>query len=595
LPKGLKEGQLIVNVLNKLTWAVNDIHNFEELPTPFFCVATDIETGDAVLIKEGDLPMALRATMSIPSVFAPVEYNGRTVVDGMIVNNYPVDIMLDQGLDYIIGVDVGSDLYKSADINSMIDILDQISSFHQIKRWKDNIFLTDIYIKPDVDSLSVLSFDDVNDVIKRGERAAMANITEIRKLASRMKENKLNSRTVKLNMSDTVFISYLEVSGLKKVGEKMVIGRLGINLPGANSVANINAAIDRLYSSNYFEFINYKLIKQEEGYILRVEVDENSNSIFNVGGRYDTDLGASLILNVELINKLFAGSRLDFSLKVGANPGGGIRYLIDRGRNLGFGIHAHYNSNSIKIYSEDFNSISGSYFMSFSSLDFFLFSNFSSNSSFLLGASLEYMNISTDVSPIPISYAGIPYFNLFAEYLIDSYDNKYYPTKGNYFKFRPTFVSQVNSKSVFFVNTEFGSVINMSDKFSVLPSAFLGASWGGILNTGYFYMLGGGGENDFMNMHGFLGMPLTASFSNNLLFGRLDLRYQIHPKHYILLKANVAAESDLFEELIFNSIFSYGGGIAYSLNSLVGPVEFGINVSNRHYTPKVFINIGYYF
>jgi len=595
LPKGLKEGQLIVNVLNKLTWEVNDIKNFKDLPTPFFCVATNLETGDTVLLENGDLSMALRATMSIPSVFAPVVYNGKTVVDGMIVNNFPVDIMLTQGIDYVIGVDVGSELYKSDEIESVLDILDQISSFHQIKRYKDNIFLTDMYIKPDLTNIGVMSFGDINEIIKRGEDAAMASIKEIRQLAKDLGGKKKNTRLVKLNMSDTIFISRMEVSGLKRVAYSMVVGRLDINLPGVNSVSSINAAIDRLYSSNFFKFINYKLIKVEEGYVLKINVEENSNSFFYVGGRYDTDLGASLILDIELINKVFPGSRLDFNLKVGSNPSGGIRYIIDRGHNVGFGANIHYNSNSIKVYSLDFNSIDRSYFMSFSSMDMFLFSNYSNSNSFILGATLEYMNISTVVSPIPVNIEGIPYFNLFAEYLLDSYDNKYYPTKGNVFRIRPTFISEVNSPSVFYVNTEVSTVINLNDRFTLLPSAFLGVSWGGLTNTAYFYMLGGAGNNKFYNMRSFVGMPITASYSNNLLYSRVDLRYQLLPKHYIVLKANAALESDIFEKLFFESMFSYGGGIAYSLNSLIGPIELGVNVSNRLYTPKLFLSLGFYF
>ncbi len=595
LPKGLKEGQLVVNVLNKLTWAVNDIHDFEDLPTPFFCVATDLATGDTVLIKNGDLPMALRATMSIPSIFAPTEINGRMVIDGGIVNNFPIDIMLAQGLDYVIGVDVGAPLYKADEIKSVINILDQISSYHQQERYRDNLELTDLYIKPDITGLTAMSFDDVGGVIKRGEDAAMLQIDKIRKLAAEIKKQNQKPRKFHLNMSDTIFISKVEVEGLEKVGLKMVDGRLGINIPGVNSISNINAAIDRLYSSNFFEFINYKLIKSHDGYILKIMVIENPNSLFNVGLRYDTDLGASLLLNVELINKLFAGSRLDFSLKVGQNPRGGIRYLVDRGQNIGFGGDVHYNSSYIKIYSTDFNTVEATYYMSFTSLDLLLFSNYSNNATFMLGGSMEFMNISTKVSPIPISYSGTPYFNLFAEYILDSYNNRYYPTKGSVFKFRPTMVTQYNSKSVFYVNTEVASVVNFNKRLSLLPSAFLGVSWGGLDNTGYFYMLGGGGSNDFYNMQGFIGLPFSGSFSNNLLYGRLDLRYQFFKKHYVILKANLALESNFFEELLVNSTFTYGGGIAYSLNSLVGPVELGLNISNRHYTPSIFVNIGFYF
>jgi len=595
LPKGLKEGQLVVNVLNKLTWQVNDIHQFEDLPTPFFCVATDLATGDTVLIREGDLPMALRATMSIPSIFAPVEINGKMVIDGGIVNNFPVDIMMSMGVDYVIGVDVGAPLYKSDEIKSVFNILDQISSYHQQQRYHDNVSLTDIYIKPDISGLSAMSFGDVPGIIKRGEDAAMAQIEAIRKLAAEIRNQKPKVRTFKLKMADTIYISRMEVEGLEKVGLKMVDGRLGINIPGVNTVTNINAAIDRLYSSNFFKFINYKLVKDRNGYILKIEVEENSHSLFNVGGRYDTDAGASLLLNVELTNKLIAGSRLDFTLKVGPNPKGGVQYLVDRGQNLGFGINIHYNSNYVKTYSEDFSTVEGSYFMSFTSLDLLLFSNYSNNASFKFGGSMDFLNITTEVSTIPIDYHGDPFLNLYVEYILDSYDNKYYPHEGSYVKLNPVFVTQYNMKSVFYVNAEIGSVVNLHKHFSLLPSAFIGASWGDIENTGYFYMLGGAGMNDFHNMRSFVGMPLSAIFSNNLAYGRLDLRYQFFKKHYVIVKLNIASQSEFFEELVTNSTFTYGGGLAYSLNSLVGPIELGVNVSNFYYSPSLFVNIGFFF
>lgn len=597
LPKGLKEGQLVINLLNRLTWSVNVIHDFSNLPTPFFCIATDIETGDTVLIEHGDLPKSLRATMSIPSIFNPVEINGKTLVDGGIVNNFPVDVMMAKGLDYIIGVDVGAPLYKKNEISSVLDILDQISSFHQQDRYQINVKLTDLYIKPDIFGLSAMSFDDVSDIIKRGEVAAMQHIDQIRALAAEIKKQRTTTqRVVNLNTSDTIYIENMEVEGLKRVGHKLVEGRLGIHIPGVNSIANINAAIDRLYSSNFFEFINYKLIKKEDGYTLSLTVDEKTNSTFHMGAFYNTDQGAALLLNVQFINKFFAGSSLDFTLKVGSNPSGGIRYVVDRGENLGFGTNIHYESSYLNFYNSDFSNVESKFFMSFTSFRLFLLSNLSNDVSFIFGGEIEYLNVSTKISPVPLNYHGDPYFNLFLEYNIDSYDNKYFPTKGSVFRISPVLITQYNNKGVIYINTEYSTVVNLNKKLSLLPTAFLGASWGGIVNTGYFYALGGAGLNTFKNFKAFVGLPYTSGVSNNLLLGRLDLRYQFLKKHYLYLIANVAAESDLFEEILTNSNALYfGAGLGYSLNSLVGPIDLSINISDKTKDPSIFLNIGYFF
>jgi NTE family protein len=595
LPKGLKEGQLVVNVLNKLTWKVNDINDFRNLPTPFFCVATDLETGDTVLIQHGDLPIALRATMSIPSIFAPVDIDGRLVIDGGIVNNFPVDIMLGEGLDYVIGVDVGAPLYKADEIESVINILDQISSYHQQKRYRDNVALTDLYVKPDISGLTAMSFEDVQDIIDRGERAAMAQIDNIRELARQIKNQKHKKRTVELKMQDTIFITNLEVEGLHKVGRKMVVGRLGLNIPGVNTIAHINAAIDRLYSSNYFEFINYKLIRKEDGYILHLNVIESKKNLFNIGGRYDTDLGASLLLNVELANILFSGSRLDFNLRLGSNPGGGIMYLVERGQNIGFGLHVHYDSRNIKTYSDDLRSTMGSYYLSFTSLDLVLFRNQSNSNTFIFGGTMEFMSVTSEVSQVPVDYRGDPYFNLFVDYIVDSYDDKYFPKKGAFFRLKPVMVTQYNKKTVFYANLDFGSVINLSNRISVLPNAFVGASWGGLDNTGYVYMLGGAGMNQFKNMHSFVGLPFSGLFSNNLLYGALNIRYNFYKNHYLTLLGNVASQSYFPEELFTKADFSLGTGLMYSLQTMVGPISLGVNISNQRTNAELFVNIGYYF
>ena len=596
LPKGLKEGQLVINVLNKLTWSVNDIKDFSELPTPFFCVATNLENGDTVLIEHGDLSKALRATMSIPSIFNPIEIDGKSLIDGGIVNNFPVDIMMAKGVDYVIGVDVGAPLFKKDEISSVLNILDQISSFHQQERYKTNIYLTDLYIQPDITGLSAMSFDDVTDVIHRGEVAAMQHIDEIRKLAATIKKQRTTTkRVVSLSTSDTIFITELQIDGLGKLTRKLIISRLDINLPGVNTVAKINAAVDRLYASNFFEFINYKLIKKIDGYKLEIIVKENKNSLFNVGANYDTDQGAALSLNVQLLNKLIAGSRTDISLKVGSNPSGGLGYMVDRGQNVGFGLRIHYKSSRIKGYNDDFTSIASEYYISFTSLDLLLFSNYSNNVAFVVKGSMEYLSISSEISVVPISYRGDPYLNLAAEYILDSYDDKYFPHKGSYLLINPVIVTQYNSKGVFFTNVEIGTVVNLTKHVSLLPYAFLGASWGGLDKTGYVYMLGGGGRNEFVNMKPFTGLPLSASFTNNLLIGRMDLRFQFFKKHYFYLKANASIESYYFEDLLLNSDYlTFGAGIAYGLKSLVGPIDIGLSMSSRAHTPAVFINIGFF-
>ena len=106
LPKSISKGQNISNLFSQLTEHVHHVEDFSKLPIPFFCIATDLETGEEVVLDHGFLPEAIRASSSIPSVYSPVEIDGRMLVDGGIVDNYPIELLKAKEVDYIIGVNV---------------------------------------------------------------------------------------------------------------------------------------------------------------------------------------------------------------------------------------------------------------------------------------------------------------------------------------------------------------------------------------------------------------------------------------------------------------------------------------------------------
>ncbi|KKM18782.1 hypothetical protein LCGC14_1662220, partial [marine sediment metagenome] len=126
LPKGFIPGQKLGFLLQKLTLNVADIDNFDELPIPFRAVSADLATGEAVVHDHGSLNEAMRASMSIPGVFTPIEIDGRVLVDGGIVNNVPIEIARQIGADVIIAIDVGTPLSKVEDLKDMLDVTMQM-------------------------------------------------------------------------------------------------------------------------------------------------------------------------------------------------------------------------------------------------------------------------------------------------------------------------------------------------------------------------------------------------------------------------------------------------------------------------------------
>ena len=177
LPKGLIQGQKLSQTLRRLTLPVASVTSFDELPTQFRAVATDLETGELVIMKDGDLTSAMRASMSAPGVFSPVERDGRLLVDGGIADNLPVDVAKEMGVDILIVVDVGTPLLKRDKLNSapvisnqMLAILIQHNSHAQLAKLGPK----DVLIEPSLGDTSAFDFGIMRRVIATGEIAGHA-------------------------------------------------------------------------------------------------------------------------------------------------------------------------------------------------------------------------------------------------------------------------------------------------------------------------------------------------------------------------------------------------------------------------------------
>ena len=173
---GLIKGQNLANLFSELTVGYHDSIDFNKLPIPFACVSENIVNGNEVNFHKGVLATAMRASMAIPGVFTPVRLDSMVLVDGGVVNNYPVNVARAMGADIIIGVDVQSDLKPANELNSAGSILGQLINLMGLELYKKNLEETDAYIKVDVEGYSAASFtpNAVDTLIRRGEEAALA-------------------------------------------------------------------------------------------------------------------------------------------------------------------------------------------------------------------------------------------------------------------------------------------------------------------------------------------------------------------------------------------------------------------------------------
>ncbi|MFT4805135.1 MAG: NTE family protein, partial [Psychroserpens sp.] len=176
LPSALSRGQNIFNLLTKLTLHVSEIDDFSKLPIPFFCIATNVENGKPVILDSGNLPLSITASGAFPSLFQPVAIGDELLIDGGVVNNYPIEELKAKGMDIIIGVDVQDDLATRDEMVSALDVLSQINNFRTINDMKSKSKNTDIYIKPNIIGFTVVSFSQGREIIKNGEIAALKEL-----------------------------------------------------------------------------------------------------------------------------------------------------------------------------------------------------------------------------------------------------------------------------------------------------------------------------------------------------------------------------------------------------------------------------------
>lgn len=185
-PQGTVSSRGLEVLLRRLTLPVRERGRFADLPTPFRAVATDMETGEAVVMQDGDLALALRASMSVPGLFAPIEREDRLLGDGGLVNNLPVDVARHMGAQRVIAVNVGTPLSGRSALGSLVGLTTQMINIlteQNVKRSLATLWEEDVLVSPGLGELTSADFERAADFIRIGEASAEALLPELRSFA----------------------------------------------------------------------------------------------------------------------------------------------------------------------------------------------------------------------------------------------------------------------------------------------------------------------------------------------------------------------------------------------------------------------------
>lgn len=271
-PRGLIAGQKLSFVLRTQTLAVAGISDFDKLPIPFRAVATNIENGEMVILANGNLPSAMRASMSVPSVFSPVEINGMILVDGALVDNVPVDVVRAMGADIIIAVDVGEPLLKRDELSSIMGITVQVFNVLTQKRVDEQVATLnekDVLIRPELGDIGSSDFMRFAESIRIGEEAARSAAESLSRYSVSIEEyaaflNMKNARTLQ-----SMQIDYIQLGGDLR-NDRRVYHRLKTSLGRPLDLAQLRKDINDIYELGDYEQVDFNLLEESGHYALQI-------------------------------------------------------------------------------------------------------------------------------------------------------------------------------------------------------------------------------------------------------------------------------------------------------------------------------------
>jgi len=279
LPKGLLQGQTLQMMLRRLTLPVSGIAEFDELPTRFRAVATDLATGEPVVMRAGDLATAMRASMSIPGALAPVERDGRTLVDGGITENLPIDVAREMGVDIVIVVDVGAPLYTQKELRSATTISNQMLAIlirRDSQRQLATLTSRDILVSPQLGDVSSFDFGIIQRAIAVGAAAGHAVEAQLRALAigPEAYQAYVERRAAAREAPKT--IEFVRIDPEAARYERSLTAAFDGLVGKPLDPADVTRRADEYFGRGNLELLDYRLLQQDNQYGLLLDARRNS-------------------------------------------------------------------------------------------------------------------------------------------------------------------------------------------------------------------------------------------------------------------------------------------------------------------------------
>lgn len=588
IPVGLIRGTNIWNLLAKLTWN----RNFDNLDIPLRCIATNLETGEAVILNHGSLADAIRASMSIPSIFTPVELDGKLLVDGGLVRNLPVLDVKNMGADYVIAINVSSPLYSKKDLNSFITIMDQTSNFITNANTSEQEKLANIVIKPNIDGVGMFSFRDIDLLVKRGEEATY-------ELVNKIKIRKLKKFEPIKKGPEKILINKIKFEGLNKVSKNLILGIIDLKIPKKYSHEDIEKVLIKLNGTLYFNTTSYFV--DDDTLIIRV--NEKSENFINFGIRYDTYENISILLNTTIRNILTHGSKVSIDAIISENPTFRTIYYTPFFINSSLASKNEFFLSKYDSYSYEDNKLAVNYSYGLTYFKTSLETVFSNNYIFSIGVQKEFITINSILNS---SNTFTDHYDEFLNFMFyfkyDTLDKSVFTKKGSQLKITIDIITDYLALQNNIEHSSFTKLfLQNSNYFSLSKKAVLNlSSYYGSIVTGSatmdkMFYLGGHKTNNPLILP-FSG-PRYMRYSGSDVFSvSSGLRYEMFPSWYVSTDLQYGKIEDNLYNLFNskNNLFGTSLSFAYYTH-IIGPIELSFMKEFSNNDFSTFLSVGFWF
>jgi NTE family protein len=594
LPLGIISGQNVYTFLSRLAWNVHGTENFNQFPIPFAAIATDLETGEAKVFRSGYLPDALRASISIPSAFAPHSIGNKLYIDGGLIRNIPVQDAIEMGATYTIAIDVSTPLMPKDSLNSLASILNQsiifrIQDYNVIQK-----NLADYVIElEELHPYSPADFDKAELFLEIGRKYGQKNLDKFREIAAMQSYPPPYRPGV--GATGALPVNEVIINGNTLVDDEFILRLLDFT-PGIRMNPDIiEEKVTRLYSSQYIDHVTYRIRPNDDYfYNLEINIVENTTDEFKVGLRYESGTQASLLLETSFRDLLHSGSLTRFESRLGDR----LNFIAD---------HVYYGALGSR-----FAMISSIQFLT-EDVDWFLdeegvsrFKNeviraeiaagnyFSIQNLFTIGIRKDFTNHTNKINKDFIGASSENYHAVYMRFIRDNWNRKGYPTSGLKFVMESFLSDELLFSPVNFTASHiyYSGFYPVHNNISLTNTVWISYTTGRELPWHYWASPNRFDHTlDYVRFAGARRFELTT---RNIQMGSIGIQFEPFRHRFIGFDFYAGRFLKNWNINLSDDDIEFAGSISVGAQSIIGPLKFIMSTSTLH-TFRAELQLGYHF